>query len=278
MILVVESGATKCDWCLCDRGCEPIKYKTAGINVAVMDEVVISSIVGEFASGLDLHVREGVETVHFYGAGLVGGKESEGLLTVLKSFFPKATVEFASDLIAAARALFGDEPGVAAIMGTGSNSCMYDGEKVVGNYRAGGFILGDEGSGAVLGKLFLSDYFKGLVSEPVAEEFDREFGLDYITAVQNVYKGQAPSRYLASFAPFIVSHKEDPYVEALMRRNFRDFIERSLSRYECKKVGIVGTFGAVCKDMIAQIGEEYGLEFVGFLASPLERLVEYHLA
>ena len=159
-----------------------------------------------------------------------------------------------------------------------ANSCLYEHGEIKKNIRPGGFILGDEGGGAVLGRMFLSDYIKGLVPEGLAALFDSEFGLDYPDIVKGVYKAEAPSRFVASFARFVCDNRNDGYAAGLIERNIRVFIERSLSRYGNPEVGIVGSFGCACCDELETIGKEYGLAFVKFVKSPIDALVAYHLS
>lgn len=287
MIIIVESGATKTDWCAAAPEREAINVRTAGMNLATMAQDVIEGIVREAVAafrekGLSAEVSE----VHFYAAGLIvaeGEKvpaQAKGLDNVLRSLFPGAETEYASDLLDAARAVCGHRPGIAAILGTGSNSCLFDGEKVVKNVRSAGFILGDEGGGARLGRLFMSDFLKGLVPEPVSSEFAKDFKVDYMTVVQNVYRGDAPSKYLGSFAPWILErYGASEYVRGLVDQNFRDFIERALKQYDINRyeVGVVGGFGYANRAILEKVAEPYGIRFSSIIATPVEGLVDYHL-
>ncbi len=287
MIIIVESGATKTDWCAAAPEREAINVRTAGMNLATMAQDVIEGIVREAVAafrekGLSAEVSE----VHFYAAGLIvaeGEKvpaQAKGLDNVLRSLFPGAEMEYASDLLDAARAVCGHRPGIAAIMGTGSNSCLFDGEKVVKNVRSAGFILGDEGGGARLGRLFMSDFLKGLVPEPVSGEFAKDFKVDYMTVVQNVYRGDAPSKYLGSFAPWILERYDTcEYVRGLVDQNFKDFIERALKQYDIDRypVGVVGGFGYANRAILEKVAEPYGIRFSSIIATPVEGLVDYHL-
>lgn len=287
MIIIVESGATKTDWCAAAPDKEPIDVKTAGMNLATMSQDVIERIVKEAVAAFkDKGLSGDVTEVHFYAAGLIVPEgeaipaQAKGLDKVLRSFFPQAVMEYASDLLDAARAVCGHRPGIAAIMGTGSNSCLFDGEKVVKNVRSAGFILGDEGGGARLGKMFMSDFLKGLVPEPVSSEFAKEFEVDYMTVVQNVYRGDAPSKYLGSFAPWILGKYDScEYVRGLVERNFKDFIERALMQYDTDKypVGVVGGFGYANRHILEKVAGPYGIRFSTIIPAPIEGLVEYHL-
>ncbi len=287
MIIIVESGATKTDWCAAASDRKPVDVRTEGMNLATMPDEVIERIVREaVASFREKGLSGEVSEIHFYAAGLIvpdGEKvpaQAKGLDKVLRSLFPGAEMEYASDLLDAARAVCGHKPGIAAILGTGSNSCLFDGEKVVKNVRSAGFILGDEGGGARLGKLFMSDFLKGLVPEPVSGEFARDFKVDYMTVVQNVYRGDAPSKYLGSFAPWILERYDtSEYVRGLVDQNFKDFIERALKQYDIDKypVGVVGGFGYAHREILKKVAEPYGVCFSAIIPAPIEGLVEYHL-
>lgn len=284
MIIIVESGATKTDWCAVQQDGSLVEVKTAGMNVATMPAEAINKIIAEAASRLN-PAGESVTEVHFYAAGLIvpeGEKVPASAINLdkeLRSFFPDAEMEYASDLLDAARAVCGHEPGVAVILGTGSNSCFYDGEKIVKNVRSAGFILGDEGGGACLGKLFMADFLKGLVPEPVSSEFASEFEVDYMTVVKNVYRSEAPSKYLGEFAPWILERYDRcEYVRNLVDTNFRNFIERALKQYDIANypVGVVGGFGFHQQDKLRKVAAEYGIRFSDIIAAPIEGLVKYH--
>lgn len=287
MIIIVESGATKTDWCAADPDRDPINVKTAGMNLATMHRETVEEIVIEAVSAFrDKGLSGDVSEVHFYAAGLIVPEgetvpaQAEDLDKVLRYIFPEAEIEYASDLLDAARAVCGHKPGIAAIMGTGSNSCLFDGVRIVKNVRSAGFILGDEGGGARLGKLFMSDFLKGLVPEPVSSRFAEDFKVDYMTVVRNVYRGDAPSKYLGSFAPWILEWYEScEYVRDLVDRNFRDFIERALRQYDVDRypVGVVGGFGYANRHILEKVAEPYGIRFSTIIPAPIEGLVEYHL-
>lgn len=277
MKLIIESGATKADWCLVDAGIAAKRFKTSGMNFSTMSEDDIRRILGSALSEIG---SASVTEVFLYAAGLIEG--SPAYYEAVQSFseaFVGSKVECASDMLAAARAVCGRSEGIAAILGTGSNSCLFDGSRVVRNVRSGGFILGDEGGGACLGKLFLSDYIKGMVPEPLASGFGAAFDVDYMTIVDRVYRQSAPSAYLGGFAPWILEHREPGnYIDSLLRRNISDFFDRSLLRYGRTDipVGFIGGFAAACEDVLMDIAEEKGVGISRILASPLEGLIIYH--
>lgn len=281
MKLIVESGATKTAWRSLASDGAVREALTSGLNPTCLDEEICRDIIRSAIPALN-PAGETIEHVYFYGAGLVSEESASILRASLDMWCPFATVEFHSDILAAARALFGDGSGVVAIMGTGSNSCLYDNGSIVRNIRPGGYILGDEGGGASLGKAFLADFVKGLLPAEIEEELVAETGLDYAKVVRKVYKEPAASAFMASFAPFIMKRIEHPYMNRLVYECLESFVVRSLSRYSSEgnacacKVGVVGSFGCACQEILDKIGREHGLEFVKFLKSPIDELVKYH--
>lgn len=280
MKLIVESGATKTAWrAVLDNG-EVRSAQTAGLSPTCLDPETIQSVIREAVPALNPEGKR-ISEVIVYGAGLVSPEATAPLAEAFGLWCPFAEMEFHSDILAAARALFGDGSGIVAIMGTGSNSCLYESGCIVANIRPGGYVLGDEGSGVALGRAFLSDFVKDLVPEPVKGEFIRESGLDYPTIVRKVYKEQAASAFLASLAPFIMERKADPYVADVLKDCIDSFLRRSLSRYAessgTRQVGVVGSFGCACEDILRQEGSKYGLDFVRFIKSPIDELVKFHM-
>ena len=268
MKIIVESGATKSDWCLICPDGSTRRIKTGGINISTMPRSEVEKVISEAFARLSI-TPSMVKEVHFYAAGMLGNEMFE--------YFPYSFVECASDLLGAARALFGHESGVAAILGTGSNCGLYDGEKIVRNFKSGGFILGDEGSAACLGKLFVSDFLKELVPDDIARDFAAEFRADYPTIVANVYKGSTPSAYLGSFAPWIMDRYEgSAYIQQLVEQNFRNFFVRSAGRFGDMPVGIVGGFAKSLEGIIRRIASEIGVDIREVLYSPAEQLIDFH--
>lgn len=277
MIIIAESGATKTAWKSIDDMGHVRSVKTGGMSPTCLDHDHIQSLVREAIPLLNpLGTR--VNTVHFYGAGLVSDEVAAPIRTALDMWCPFAEMNFHSDLMAAARALFGDGTGVVAIMGTGSNSCLYCDGVLDNRFYSGGFIIGDEGSGSALGKALISDYIKGLLPQAVAKSFDEKYNLDYQQIVRKVYKEAGAAAFLASFAPFVFDHLADPYMSAMLDECLESFVKRALSRYTDGggKIGVVGSFGCACQDRLRAIGARYGLEFVKFVKSPIEELVRYH--
>ena len=282
MFIVVESGATKTAWrAVCDDG-SVRAVQTAGLSPTCLDMEHTQEIVRKAIPELNPEGKH-VDEIFFYGAGLVSPQSCAPIEEALQMWCPLANVHFYSDILAAARALFGDGSGVVAIMGTGSNSCLYENGEITRNIRPGGFILGDEGSGVSLGRAFLADLIKGLVPSQIEEDFGKEFRLDYSQIVRKVYKEQAASAFMASLAPFIIARKDNGYIRRLIEDCLEAFIVRALERYSdnasediARKVGVAGSFGCACEEMLREVSKRHSLEFVKFIKSPIDELVTYH--
>lgn len=279
MILIIESGATKSDWrVVSETGEEQCRFHAAGTNVSTMQTEAIEAVI----RGVCRQIAERgitIERVYMYTAGVVTSKATLAVEQIFRSIFADAEVALYDDLTGAARAICGHGAGIAAILGTGSNSCQYDGEKIVKRVYSGGFILGDEGSAATLGKLFIADLLKGFIPKHIADDFATRYKSDYASIVAGVYhSADSPSAYLGNFAPFILSHYDNPYIQRLVDENFRAFIRRSLKQYDVDRypVGVVGGFGNALKDIFCRIAEQEGVKLSGFICAPIEELIKYH--
>lgn len=270
MKLVIESGATKTSWGLLRPDGSSSVISAPGINFAVSDDSSVSHAVKSALEELGVECMEPDE-VFCYGAGMLSDR--------LSDFFPSSHVECASDLLAAARALCGHSAGIAAILGTGSNSCFYDGLQIVSNVHPSGFILGDEGSGACLGKLFIADFLKGLCPPEISDEFASTFDVSYPTVVRNVYRSSAPSAYLGSFAPWILEHASgSEYVQSLVERNFDDFCTRCLKQYDTLSypVSVVGGFAFAARQILSGVMQRNGIRIARICPDIFDLLIEYH--
>lgn len=297
MKIIAECGATKSDWRLISDGVGIKQVLTPGINVSTMSweaiKVVVDEALGQLcsASGSGSASASGsnaicaalpesviVQSIHLYVAGVVTEDVDSNFRDAFATYYPSAEVEVQTDLVAAARAACGHAPGIAAILGTGSNSCQWNGEMIVKKVPTGGFILGDEGGAATLGKLFISDFIKGLVPAEIAEDFASRYPSDYAAIVTNVYRSQSPSAYLGGFAPFIMEYYHHPYIKELVDGNFRSFIRRSLKQYDTEgcPVGVVGGFAFAIKDIFMRIASEEGIAISRIIKAPIEGLIEYH--
>ena len=293
MKLIVECGATKSQWTLLPAApaAAPLVFFTGGMNFSSGEEDYLFSALQDGLRWVDsaLAAQRDTDTsiteVNFYAAGLFPGTERyERLETLMSAAFPGAEVCLESDLLAAARAVCGHSAGVAVILDTGSNACLYDGSRIVKTVPSGGFILGDEGSASALGRRFVSDYIKGLVPEAMAAHFASRFDMAYPALVHEVYHGASPAGFLGKFAPEILGfYAIDPYAKAIVDDNFRSFIRRCLIPLlssavtpRALPVGVVGGFGCAYREILSSVGAEEGVAFARFLASPSDELIAYH--
>jgi len=277
MILIADSGSTKTDWRLVD-GTECANAETKGLNPFQLSaEQIFNILQTELLAQLPQVDAREITSVFFYGAGCIGEMVAS-MRACLKRVFVNADVEVESDLLGAARAACGHTSGVVAILGTGSNSCLFDGEKIVSQVPPLGFILGDEGSGAVLGKLFLNALLKNRLDEALKKQFFDEFQLSYTEIIGRVYRDPMPSRFLASLVPFIeknISHKS---VRDLVTENFRNFFENNILQYDSnvKEISLIGGMASSFLDEFNEVANSYGFRLKKHLRRPIDELVVYH--
>lgn len=276
MILVADSGSTKTDWALQSVSGSLVYYHTQGINPFHQDRAVIAEILRrELLPQLS---PDAVTCVCFYGSGVRPELEPV-VISLLQEAFPCAKhVEAHSDLLGAARSLCGHNYGIACILGTGANSCLYDGECIVQNTPALGYILGDEGSGAVLGRRFLNALYKGVLSENIKTEFEAENGLTMADIIDRVYRQPLANRFLASLSEFIHSHLDDEAVRQIVISNFDDFFLRNILPYDRRDlpVSFVGSIAWHYQSELQESASRQGFTLGTILQSPLAGLLRFH--
>jgi N-acetylglucosamine kinase-like BadF-type ATPase len=278
MILIADSGSTKTDWCLIDDHGKRKRLSTQGINPFYQSDDEIGHILNkELLPSMDAEAVS-VDSVFFYGAGLRPEMQPR-VGKVVASVFREASVEAESDLLGAARALFGSEPGIACILGTGSNSGLYDGVSIVRNTPPLGFILGDEGSGATLGKLFAGSLCKGLMPAGLLEEYLAWSHQTVADVIQRVYRSPLPNRYLAGMSAFIHEHLDIPEVHELVVGNFRSFFRRNLAPYESShlKVRAIGSIAYYYRELLDEAARSEHFCVDRIERSPMDGLVKYHV-
>ena len=278
MILIADCGSTKIDWCIL-KGDKLVKqFFTTGVNALLMPE---DKIRATFETELKPQV-EGSEIfeVYYYGAGCLSEEICSNVSRSIASVIPSVTtISVNSDLLAAARALCGRNPGIACILGTGSNSCYYDGEKICDNVSPLGYILGDEGSGAVLGKLLVGDVLKKQLPAELCEKFLKQFNLDRMKIIENVYKKPAPNRFLASLSPFLIQNIEEPAIHRLVLNAFKSFFVRNIENYANFKevpVSFVGSVGFYYREVLDEAAKALDITIGTVIKSPMEGLLKYH--
>ncbi len=280
MVLIADSGSTKTHWSLCVANGQHSDFFTDGINPFYQSvEDIQSSVSNQLLPQVASYLWAGaVESIYFYGAGCAFPDKMEMITTALHASFPKAQVHVSSDLLAAARALLGEECGVACILGTGSNSCYYDGNEIVKNVSPLGFILGDEGSGAVLGRHLVADVLKNQLSEELREKFFAKYELTPAMILDRVYKQPFPNRFLASFTPFLRENMEDESVRALVYSSFDAFVKRNLLQYSVDDVAVsfVGSIAFYFEDVLRTVLDANGLRVGSIVKAPMDGLREFH--
>lgn len=277
MILIADSGSTKTDWCVVERGQLVQQVFTKGTNPFFQSEEEISN---EIATALlpQLKTNE-FEAVHFYGAGCAFPDKIDTVRRAIASHLRvKGDIEVSTDMLAAARGLCGHRPGIACIMGTGSNSCYYDGKEIVNNVSPLGFILGDEGSGAVLGKLLVGDILKNQMPAGMKEKFLEQFNLTMPEIIDRVYRQPFPNRFLASLSPFLVQNIEVPAVRQLVLCSFKKFLKRNVMQYDYQHASVhfIGSVAFYYKEQLAEAAKEMGIQLGTIIQSPMEGLIKYH--
>ena len=277
MYLIADGGATKTDWALVDNGKLISRIYTVGMNPFQASEEIIENIVrDELVTQLPTQATS--PSIFFYGAGCTPEK-CIVMKGILSKFFPESNIFVSSDLLGSARGLCGHQPGIACILGTGSNSCYYDGENIAENTPSLGYVLGDEGSGAVIGKTLVADILKGIMPEHITKKFYEETQLTKADILDKVYRQPMPSRFLASMTPFVSRHKEEePLLRDLAVRNFRLFFSRCIVPYKRPhlKVNFIGGLAFSFETELKEAAAAEGFEVGKIAKGPMEGLILYH--
>ncbi len=278
MILVADCGSTKIDWCLLNNQKVEKQVFTMGMNAVMLtEEEIRERIAEELVPDIDGYP---VEEVYFYGAGCISEEVCSNVANAIRSNFPEAgTVEVHTDLLAAARALCGHNPGIACILGTGSNSCYYDGTDIKENVSPLGYILGDEGSGAVLGKLLIGDILKNQLPEDLCQKFLNQYDLDRISIIQRVYKAPLANRFLASVTPFLLENITRPEIHSLVLNAFKAFFIRNITQYPSyknHKINFIGSIAYYYRALLKEAAEACGCTIGTIIKSPMEGLIKFH--
>jgi N-acetylglucosamine kinase-like BadF-type ATPase len=276
MILIADSGASKIDWRLLKKDGSITQANSPGFNPYYQPIDHLKRIITEV---LHPKATEPVTKVYYYGTGVSSDKNQKLVQDAFFKYFPTAQVEVGWDLLAAARALCGREPGIACILGTGSNTCSYDGERIIDNVANLGWILADEGSGADLGKKTVVDYFRQSMPGHVAELFKTVFPWTREELLEKVYQQEKPSAFLASFSKFIGDHIHEPYCHQLVHDRFNAFFENNVVKYpdfQQVKVHFTGSIAFHFSNILRQVAKERGITVQHILESPIAGLTLYH--
>ena len=277
-MLIIESGSTKADWCLlAEDGKMRRNFQTPGINAIVTHENEIWDIVKNVQDVIGYENKPTL--VYFYGAGCIGGEANTRIKNLFSEYWPGADIDIESDILGAARALFQSNAGIACILGTGSCACHYDGRKIADRIPALGYVLGDEGSGAALGKRLLNGIFKRQFSTDIVSDFDNEYQQSLDDIIQRVYIDPSPNKFLGSFAPFILKHSQARDIHDMISEEFRNFFIKNVMPFKKEhdfKIGLVGSVAYHFKEIVHKTANELNLNISDIMKSPIEGLIKYH--
>ncbi|MBO6057471.1 MAG: hypothetical protein J6P64_04535 [Bacteroidales bacterium] len=302
MTLICDCGSTKAEWVVLNDGNVVKRFITNGFNPNFTDGETIKSIISEAKDVVD---NEEVSRVFFYGSGCGSEANKIKVSMLFAMVFKINDIEVFPDTLGACHALFGNNPGIACILGTGSNACVYDGEKITETVASLGFMIGDEGSGCHIGKRIVHDYFLGLMPEDLRKKFDEKYHLDRETFLKRVYQGEQPSRFLAEFTKFAAENIENEYIKIVVGDCFEGFLNSSfrlkrnevkcngeilglrelsdikenggfLDKLEMTPIGFVGSIAYVFQDILLQVLSNHHINCSKILKNPMDGLIEYY--
>lgn len=278
--LIVDAGGTKTDWILAesdgDRYSVTGNCRCSGINAMLADSVKIADIVAEAGRKLPGVVPD---AIYYYGAGCATSASCKRIADALELQWPGVKTEVSSDMLGAARGMLGNGRGIACILGTGSNSCLYDGINIIDGIPSLGYILGDEGSGSALGKRLLNDVLKRQLPQYLCDDFKQEYNIEIAEVLSRVYHEPEANRYLAGFVPFLGKRLLDPYVYQLVVREFTRFVKRNVLPYPGSRslpIAFTGSVSMHFEKILREAASQVGISIKTITASPLEGLVKYH--
>lgn len=279
MILVADSGSTNTDWVIIKDNKIKSSFTTRGFNpYFTTTEKLHSDLISELPGNLD---PENVESVFFYGAGCSSHQMQELIQKGLTITFTNATVEVNHDLLGAARALFMNKAGIAIILGTGANTCVYNGQEIIENIRSLGFILGDEGGGDHLGKLFVTELLYNNLPQTIIDAFLKKYDLTKDKVLQKVYKEAHPNRFLASFAEFIYEYRSEDSIKKIINKSFSGLFDKHITQYKNYKKYTIRAVGSVAfyfKDMLNEVATTYATRVEQVEKEPIQKLAGYHIS
>jgi len=273
--LIADSGATKTEWCVINGNKKTI-FITQGMSPYFITAEQMQNIIKE-----ELHpkLKQKIDEVHYYGTGCANADNAKSVKQVFKNIFPEANISIDHDLMAAAKALCGKEKGIACILGSGSNSCYYDGKKIIKNSPGLGYILGDEGSGAYLGKKVIQYYLYNTFDEDLMARFDARFVTNKTEILNAVYKKPLPNRYLATFAIFLAENRGHYMIENIIEDGLNDFFFNHVYKYKeswTLPVHFVGSIAYGFKDVLIELCKLYQLQLGKVIKNPMQGLIDYH--
>ena len=278
MILIADGGSTKADWIALDNDKnEVFRVRTLGLNPAVVTQNELKNRIVNMFQLMDVQAE--VTEIHFYGAGCGTPKPSAILKSVLETVFIHAKVNIAEDMLAAVYAASGNKPAIVCILGTGSNSCYYDGTTMHMNTVSLGYSVMDEASGNYFGKLLLREYFYGKMPKRIAKKFEEVYDLDADVIKYHLYKQPNPNRYLASFAKFMFEFKEDKYITKIIKRGFQEFFKYRVlpfGKTTDTPIYFRGSIAFYFSEILKKVAKKNHLSVTGILQRPIDNLLDFH--
>jgi N-acetylglucosamine kinase-like BadF-type ATPase len=279
MILIADGGSTKTNWCLVTDENKKVYFNTEGYNpYFVSGDYIIKSLNENLPVDLE---KNNISEVNYYGAGCSTAEKRKQVQDAMEVVFTTAKVNIGHDLLAAARAVLGDTPGFAAILGTGTNTCLYDGKDILQNIDSGAYILGDEGSGCYIGKKLLIDYLRGYMPEAVRENFWETFKLTPDDVNEEIYTKPLANRFCAQFSKFVYDNNVHiEYTRNLVKTSFDDFFRNLVTHYpnyQQYTFNCIGSVGYNFRNVLEEVAIENGMKVGNIIRSPIDNLVKYHL-
>jgi glucosamine kinase len=277
MILIADSGSTKTDWVSINENQVKVFYKSSGINPFYISSDEIFNIIENTFKPAKISKK--VEKIHFYGTGCIKNHNTYIVVDGLKQFFKNAEINVEDDMIGAARSIFGNNKGIACILGTGANSCKYDGSEIIEKIPTLGYILGDEASGAYFGKILINNYFKKIMPEDLSVKFNNQYQPEISNVLNKVYKQAFPNRYLAKFTHFLSENIDHPYIQYLLQSGFDAFILNNIAKYknfENYPVGFAGSIAHHFSESLKKTCLKHQIKIEKIAKRPIEGLINYH--
>ncbi len=276
--LIADAGSTKVEWTLLDNnGQIALSYVSDGLNALLAHPDVVTKAFRDVDSRIPSGIQ--IEEVHYYGAGCATEEICSKMKEAVRGVWPQADINIASDLLGAARSLFGQRKGIACILGTGSNSCLYDGNAIVSQIPSLGYILGDEGSGAALGKRLVSDAFKNQLPENIREKFLNTYGLTLPSILDNIYRNPFPNKFLASLVPFLYENLWNPYIYSLVLKELTKFVRRNVAMYpgaHTLELSFTGSIAFHFSKILKEAAQSLGYRISSVTETPMEGLISFH--
>ena len=268
MILLADSGATKTHWCLLQKDAPVQEFFTSGINPTYLSQEDIELQI--------VKIEKPIQEVYFYGAGCAPEEAQDKMKRILSAFYPKACVHVESDMLAAARGLCGDHPGLVCILGTGSNSCYYDGENIAEQVLPTGYLFGDEGSGYVLGRAVLSAYLKNEMETELRRKFKRTYHYTFTDLINKVYGLKNPKAFIASFTTFLSKHREHSQIKRIIETELKLFLEMLRKYTVTQRLYFTGSIASVFENELTEGAQALGFEVALIQKNPMQGLINYH--